>query len=409
MILSIIPLLIFSASAARLFKRNDLIMAAIYGQTETIKDLLDNGENVNVHKAYTPLHYAAMYGHIDSVNLLLSRNADIDAMSEHGCTPLFSATQAGHVHVVKSLLEHGANVNAVCPDGRTPLHVSASNHHAQTDLVTLLLENGADPNMYDEQDSTPLHSATELGHTEIVKLLLENGADPNAVNQYGNTPLHWAATGSKSEIVKLLIDNGANVNDAGENGRTALYYATYYPGHTETLRLLLDAGANVNVVDNEGDSPLDFAAIKERKDAVELLQEAIVHCPEDWSPVHYAAAKGNIRALDILIERGKSFTDLDAHGKTPLEYAYENVQMEAVELLQTKIKSDQETLFGMISKWWNYLISGSQSDEFTPDRLHNIGMHVLEEGDQEKLKRLGMHADKYYLQPSTTSSQVIVP
>ena len=61
-----------------------------------------------------------------------------------GKTPLHGAAMHGHVEVLRTLLERGAEVNARDRfSGATPLHAAASQGHA--DVITALLESGADP------------------------------------------------------------------------------------------------------------------------------------------------------------------------------------------------------------------------------------------------------------------------
>ena len=63
-------------------------------------------------------------------------------------TPLHWAAVGGHKDVVELLLAHGAEVNARYSDGYTPLHYAAANGHK--DVVELLLANEADVNAKDE-------------------------------------------------------------------------------------------------------------------------------------------------------------------------------------------------------------------------------------------------------------------
>jgi hypothetical protein len=60
---------------------------------------------------WTPLHWAARNGHLESVQALLDRGADIMAVDKNGWTPLFPAACWGqHGAIVKLLLERGANL-----------------------------------------------------------------------------------------------------------------------------------------------------------------------------------------------------------------------------------------------------------------------------------------------------------
>lgn len=85
-----------------------LMLAALGGQLDIAKRLIDQGADVN-KTGWTPLHYAATRGHLDLMNLLLEKNAYIDAASPNGTTPLMMAAFYGTPSAVKLLLESGAD------------------------------------------------------------------------------------------------------------------------------------------------------------------------------------------------------------------------------------------------------------------------------------------------------------
>ncbi|HEV3122328.1 MAG TPA: ankyrin repeat domain-containing protein [Isosphaeraceae bacterium] len=61
---------------------------------------------------YTPLHWAARFGHTDLANALIRRGANVNADAGDGWTPLHLAAQSGHLQMVKELVAHGANIRA---------------------------------------------------------------------------------------------------------------------------------------------------------------------------------------------------------------------------------------------------------------------------------------------------------
>ena len=137
-------------------------------------DELDGDPNVYSADGFTPLHFAAMGGHVDAARALLEAGADPNAMSRHRFVkvrPLHTATaldiSSGDPEIVRVLLEHGADVN-----GRS-----------------------------DEGGFTPLHNASGSGAAELVRILLEHGADPSATTDDGRTSADLAKT---DEIRALL-------------------------------------------------------------------------------------------------------------------------------------------------------------------------------------------------------------
>jgi hypothetical protein len=151
----------------------DLHNAALHGDAERVRKLLEKGENPNVRDEYgsTPLHKAASRGHVDIARLLLEYGADPNVRDEYGWTPLHNAAYRGHVDVVAHLLERGADPNAEDKDGSTPLHKAASRGHV--DVVRLLLEHGADPTVKNKDGATPLDIARARGNDGVVSLIEE--------------------------------------------------------------------------------------------------------------------------------------------------------------------------------------------------------------------------------------------
>ena len=94
--------------------RNDessLMIAALKGQTDWSRRLLDRGAQVN-KPGWSPLHYAATGPDPTIVMLLLDRGAAIDAESPNRTTPLMMAAQYGNEASVDLLLARGADPKA---------------------------------------------------------------------------------------------------------------------------------------------------------------------------------------------------------------------------------------------------------------------------------------------------------
>jgi len=105
-----------------------LHLAASEGDVELVKELLEQGLNVNARDMHglTPLHVAALKGHTEVAKVLLEHGADVNAREE--CfenTPLHLTLEKGHLEVVKVLLEHGADINAENSFGETPKDIAS--------------------------------------------------------------------------------------------------------------------------------------------------------------------------------------------------------------------------------------------------------------------------------------------
>lgn len=96
-----------------------LMMAALQGQLDMVKLMVDEMEAEINKTGWTPLHYAAANGHNDVVKYLVDHAAYIDAESPNGTTPLMMAARAGHIETVKLLLDEGADMRLKNQQGMT--------------------------------------------------------------------------------------------------------------------------------------------------------------------------------------------------------------------------------------------------------------------------------------------------
>lgn len=97
-----------------------LMLAAINGMTQVCQLLIAADADVN-KPGWTPLHYAATKGHLDTMSLLLENHAYIDAASPNGTTPLMMAAQYASPAAVKLLLDAGADAQLKNSLGMTAL------------------------------------------------------------------------------------------------------------------------------------------------------------------------------------------------------------------------------------------------------------------------------------------------
>ena len=129
------------------------------------------------------IHDAAVDRNIEAVKQHLAAGTDVNAKGDDGWTPLLYAAAYGHKGIVELLIAAGADVNAkiVTPmnpwdvDGETPLHYAANKETAE-----LLIAEGADVNAKNEDGGTPLHRVAWKRRTAIAELLIAEGADVNA-------------------------------------------------------------------------------------------------------------------------------------------------------------------------------------------------------------------------------------
>ncbi|NNL30380.1 MAG: hypothetical protein HKO77_05125, partial [Gemmatimonadetes bacterium] len=175
---------------------------------------LSSIEQIGVQGGFTPLHYAARQGHIETAELLLDGGADIDQLSGgDNSSPLLVAVINGNYDLATVLLERGADPNLVSDDGVGPLFATLN---IEWSLRTWYPQ----PQAYRVQATSYL---------EFMEILLEAGADPNArtsthvwyaaynagrmgVDFTGATPFWRAAYATDVEAMKILHSYGADPN-----------------------------------------------------------------------------------------------------------------------------------------------------------------------------------------------------
>jgi ankyrin repeat protein len=77
--------------------------------------------------------------------LLAAAPASLDAANENGWTPLIYAARWGHFELASTLLQMGADVNAKTRDGRSALSCARDGNHGR--VATLLETAGASGGM----------------------------------------------------------------------------------------------------------------------------------------------------------------------------------------------------------------------------------------------------------------------
>lgn len=176
-----------------------------------VKLYLESGMSVdqpiNINKLKVPvIFYALEKGNDLIAQLFIDRGADLNA-SVKGMTVLMKAVEKANVDTLSMMLKKNADINKTGGDGITPIMLALErNNHGAT---WLLMNSGADINKADVHGITPLMRAVRVGETDIVKELLKKGANAKAVTKNGLKITKLIGEKNKEALTILLQDAGA--------------------------------------------------------------------------------------------------------------------------------------------------------------------------------------------------------
>lgn len=210
--------------------------------------LMDSGADVNVVDINKDpaINWAAYYGNITLMSLLIKNGADLSMQSKHG-TSLDVGLRLWHADSVMDVFR-STKFNAAI-DSKTKALLTAIKA-SDNKKVDVLLMNGAQANAKDGLGTPLLQIAVESGNNEIVNLLLSNGADPNQMNRVGQVPLAFASRFNHEKTVEQLLMAGADPNKTDTLYRLTPLMGAAVGGNEKIGRLLLDAGAKMNSTDS---------------------------------------------------------------------------------------------------------------------------------------------------------------
>ncbi len=359
---------------------------------EELASLIAGGADINAtnHLGQTPLHKAAEeIGGWDentpAVNepfqLLLYHKANVNVQDNQGLTPLHvlaAADTSFKREATQALLDAGANPKLRDKHGRTPAHLFLSGKwpwRESGDCLAMLVKAGADLGAKDDEGKTPLHYLAALGDQHpmffirgIKEVFATAKVDFKARDNSGNTALHIAAKTGTSDVFDWLVSQGAGLdetNNAGETPRlisahsskgfsrsgppdaqTDIFVAAR-EGKLEPLSALLKADPKLaNATNQSGLTPLRFAVLSHRTNAIEFLEqhgaqwdiisavldgktqalrEILARAPGEIaaknygnSLLHLAAVSADLETTRILLDAGADLRAKETRGLTPL-------------------------------------------------------------------------------------------
>lgn len=334
---------------------------------------------------WTPLHYAAKFGHLEVIKWLLENGANVNALDERRQTPLHLATDP---NVVTEILKYKPLLTIIETQTQQTAfqHAVESSFNARTDdakrqwgqVADLLLEAGSEydinsavyrddlervkqiaarePDIFlTPKDKHPLRIAAQTGRFEMCELIIKSGdVDVNQFQQGEGLPIIYHAM-RYPRIVQLLIDNGADfktpfkhtpyrggivfLDSAGKQSNMIHYAAQLAP--FETFVVLAEAGLDVFADSSGSDvptgkSPVEIAADFAHADKViyslnlngfksletDIQKLVINQClGKTAGNDRYREPQKQLQLVEDLLNRGADPNFVDPEGATPIALA----------------------------------------------------------------------------------------
>ena len=194
----------------------------------------------------TPLHKAAMNGHLSVVKLLIDNVQDKNPENNYKDTPFLMAARYGHWSVCLYIVEFIRDLNLEDDFENTLLHMLATcdgNLALYQSIIDSVEDNRLDKNLFNltswifrkiklsyknshknlcllmnrygnvetknpegKFGITLLHVSAKVGNLPLYQQIMDNTEDKNPKNNFGNTPFHMAAINGHLEVCQMLLD-----------------------------------------------------------------------------------------------------------------------------------------------------------------------------------------------------------
>jgi ankyrin repeat protein len=256
---------------------------------------------------------ASRRGDVPRLEQLLSAGGDPNAIDFWGRCALELAAIYGHVEVVEMLLENGAEPDSRDDDDATPLAnvLNSGLLPMMSDIESLkgiavrLLDAEASLNSVDSRGNSAAHIGVWWWHfPDLTSRLLD--ACCHAVNLEGTTLVMIAVERGSFEHVRYLVEQKhVDVNQKDRKGQNVLFFLPGWRSDSpDRARFLLDAGADLECTDVDGRTP--------------LLR---------------SAAAGSLELVRMFVNYAAKLDHQDHAGRTARHHALENSKVEIVNFL----------------------------------------------------------------------------
>jgi len=168
----------------------------------------------------------------------------VNKKNPQGDTPILASARLGDIKTMELLLSRGADINALDARFRDIANIAISNQNPQ--MVEWALKHGLDATMVTSvYQGSALIYACHQGAVEIVDMLVSAGAPLDRKNNIG-----WTAL-----LEATILGDGSKP-------------------YQDIVQILVNAGADISIADRDGMTPLDHAKSRQHSEIVTILEKA---------------------------------------------------------------------------------------------------------------------------------------
>ena len=330
--------ILLSHSQGELIDPNALYCATFCKNKAVIHLMITHSSNATQRRErlHQILLHAACLEQLSIIELCLQLGADPSSISGDGETALSTAIKYGRPTAVESLLKANLPITGWETNGTNLLRLAVSTHEIIAERLRCIREYGHAYKGIPEYSNSsgsllepmkPDHWFTQRldvwlqdiqakdlykwpgfkddvyedsSHVEVMRKILSLGGNVNEKNSDGESLLHLVVR-STSERARAFLEfaTGLEIDARDLNGRTPLHYAAAV-GQVDTMKLLLEHGANIDIRDKHGASTLHLGVASPACTELIIERGNLIHAQDNVcrTALHYAGLLED-KSLDV--------------------------------------------------------------------------------------------------------------
>jgi ankyrin repeat protein len=310
-----------------------LSSALIHAWTSDVRATIPGLDPLNLLRGFRPIHWATLFNHMRTVEVLLEHGADIFQEAWTGNTAIHVAIVMGHFEILEQMFAAKFSSNLSSPSASYRICDTIPNFAASfirservayiLDLLAAMMDSEGIESWFGKPNAlgeTILHRAAATDNIYAARWALQwNPKTLNCRDRWERTPLFHAAAAGSLDVCRLLIDSGASIEAGDDLSRTPLH-AACRGGHHQLVHLLFSAKQplTASVSDDVSFNAWHFAALSGRPEICQMLRPllsvselASIRSPGTFTkqddvvtPLHIASSNGALDCVKVLCDVG---------------------------------------------------------------------------------------------------------